>query len=95
MPKVKAHLRALAYQEVGSALKTVDGSESSLAARGCMRFLVLTAARSGEARGATWDEIDLEGATWTIPGTRMKSGVEHRVPVSEQALERVDAGASP
>ena len=87
MPKVKAHLRALAYQEVGSALKTVDGSEASLAGKGCMRFLVLTAGRSGEARGATWDEIDLEGATWTIPGTRMKSGVEHRVPVSEQALE--------
>ena len=87
MPKVKAHLRALPYQEVGSALKTVDASQTSLASKHCLRFLVLTAARSGEARGAAWDEIDLQGATWTIPGSRMKAGVEHRVPLSDQALD--------
>ncbi len=87
MPKVKAHLRALPYQEVGAALKTVDGSQTSLAAKRCLRFLVLTAARSGEVRGATWEEIDFEGATWTIPGSRMKAGTEHRVPLSDQALE--------
>ena len=87
MPKVKAHLRALPYQEVGSALKTVDKSQTSLASKHCLKFLVLTAARSGEARGATWDEVDLEGATWTIPGSRMKAGVEHRVPLSDQALD--------
>ena len=87
MPKVKAHLRALPYQEVGSALKTVDASQTSLAAKRCLKFLVFTAARSGEARGATWDEIDLAAATWTIPGSRMKAGVEHRVPLSDQALD--------
>ena len=87
MPKVKAHLRALPYQEVGSALKTVDASQTSLASKHCLKFLVLTAARSGEARGATWDEIDLAGATWTIPGSRMKAGEEHRVPLSDQALD--------
>ena len=87
MPKVKAHLRALPYQEVGSALKTVDASQTSLASKHCLRFLVLTAARSGEVRGAAWDEIDLQGATWTIPGSRMKAGVEHRVPLSDQALD--------
>ena len=87
MPKIKAHLRALPYQDVGSALKTVDASQTSLVAKRCLRFLVLTAARSGEARGATWDEIDLDGATWTIPASRMKAGVEHRVPLSDQALE--------
>ena len=87
MPKVKAHLRALPYQEVGSALKTLDASQTSLASKHCLRFLVLTAARSGEARGAAWDEIDLQGATWTIPGSRMKAGVEHRVPLSDQALD--------
>ena len=87
MPKIKAHLRALPYQEVGSALKTIDASQTSLAAKRCLRFLVLTAARSGEARGATWDEIDLDGATWTIPASRMKAGLEHRVPLSDQALE--------
>ena len=87
MPKIKAHLRALPYQDVGSALKTVDASQTSLVAKRCLRFLVLTAARSGEARGATWDEIDLDGATWTIPASRMKAGLEHRVPLSDQALE--------
>ena len=87
MPKVKAHLRALPYQEVGSALETVDASQTSLASKRCLNFLILTAARSGEARGTTWDEIDLEGATWTIPGSRMKAGVEHRVPLSDQALD--------
>ena len=87
MPKVKAHLRALPYQEVGEALETVDKSQTSPASKYCLKFLVLTAARSGEARGATWDEMDLECATWTIPGARMKAGVEHRVPLSAQAME--------
>ena len=87
MPKVKAHLRALPYQEVGSALKTVDASLTSLASKHCLKFLVLTAARSGEARGPNWDEIHLPSATWTIPGPRMKAGVEHRVPLSDQALD--------
>ena len=87
MPKVKAHLRALPYQEVGSALMTVDESQTTPASKLCLRFLVFTAARSGEARGATWDEIDLESASWTVPGSRMKAGVEHRVPLSNQALQ--------
>ncbi len=87
MPKVKAHLRALPYHEVASALSTVDESQTSPASKHCLKFLVLTAARSGEARGATWDEIDIEGATWTIPGSRMKAGAEHRVPLSAQALD--------
>ena len=87
MPKVKAHLRALPYQEVGPALRTVNASQSSLASKHCLMFLVFTAGRSGEARGATWDEIDPTGATWTIPGSRMKAGVEHRVPLSDQALD--------
>ena len=86
MPKVKAHLRALPYEEVGAALRTVDGSQTSPASKLCLAFLVFTAVRSGEARGATWNEMDLEGATWTIPGSRMKAGEEHRVPLSEQAL---------
>ena len=52
-----------------------------------LRFAILTAARSGEVRGATWDEIDLEAALWTIPAGRMKSGREHRVPLPGPALE--------
>ena len=87
MPKVKAHLRALPYQEVGAALETVEASQASIPAKLCFRFLVLTAARSGEARGATWDEIDLQDQVWRIPSERMKAGMEHRVPLSDQALQ--------
>ena len=86
MPHIKEHFRSLPYQEVGAALKTVEASGASLSAKLCLRFLVLTAVRSGEARGATWDEMDLEARTWRIHGSRMKAGVEHRVPLSEQAL---------
>jgi len=51
-----------------------------------LRFAILTAARSGEVRGATWSEIDFEQATWTIPDERMKAGKEHRVPLSPPAV---------
>ena len=50
-------------------------------------FLILTAARSGEVLGATWDEIDLEARTWTIPGSRMKAGRQHRVPLPPRCVE--------
>ena len=68
------------------ALETVEASDSSLAAKLCLRFLILTAARSGEARGATWDEIDEASREWRIPAGRMKGGVEHRVPLSDAVL---------
>ena len=87
MPRVKAHFRALPYVQIPAALETIDESPAGLAAKLCMRFLILTAARSGEARGATWDEIDLDAREWRIPASRMKGGVEHRVPLSDAALE--------
>lgn len=86
MPRLKAHHRALPYREVAEALETVDASDASLAAKLCLRFLVLTAARSGEARGATWDEIDETVREWRIPAKRMKGGVQHRVPLSGPVL---------
>lgn len=51
-----------------------------------LEFTILTAARSGEVRGATWGEIDLKGKVWTVPASRMKAGREHRVPLSERAV---------
>lgn len=87
MPKVKAHLRSLPYQDVGSAIETIAESQATISAKLCFRFLVLTAARSGEARAATWNEIDMQGQVWRIPSERMKAGIEHRVPLSEQALD--------
>ena len=87
-PAVKAHMRALPYRDASAALVTVDSSTASLTAKLALRFLVLTAARSGEVRGARWDEI--EGNVWKIPGTRMKGGEEHRVPLSDAALDVVN-----
>lgn len=52
-----------------------------------LAFAVLTAARSGEVRGARWDEIDFSRRHWTIPADRMKAGEEHRVPLSNEAIE--------
>ena len=86
MPAVKAHLRALPYREVAGALASVEASGASLAAKPCLRFLVLTAARSGEAREATWAEIGKTAREWRIPGERMKGGAVHRVPLSDAAL---------
>ena len=86
MRRVRAHFRALPYTEIPAALDTVDASPASMAAKLCLRFLILTAARSGEARGATWAELDLDNRLWTIPAERMKGGAEHRVPLSDAAL---------
>ena len=87
MPTVQEHHRALPYSEVRDALATVEASQASLAVKLCFEFVVLTAARSGEAREATWDEIDLDAREWRVPGARMKSGTEHRVPLSSAAVE--------
>lgn len=84
---LKTHYRALAYPEVSSALETIAASRASLAATACLRFVVLCACRSGEARLATWSEIDLEAREWRIPAARMKTGDEHRIPLSAPALD--------
>ena len=90
MPKVKAHHRALHYRDVPAALATIDASGASAAAKLCLRFVVLTATRSGEARGARWSEIDDELRQCRIPAERTKTGPEHRVPLSEQAIVLLD-----
>ena len=69
-----------------AALRQRDG----VAAR-CLEFVVLTACRSGEARGARWSEIDLATKLWTVPPERMKAGKPHRVPLSAQALALLEA----
>lgn len=86
LPSVKVHFKALPYSEVAEALRAMDGSRASLAAKLCFRFLVLTAARSGEARGASWSEIDVTAREWRIPADRMKAHTDHRVPLSRPAL---------
>ena len=91
MPAVKAHFRAMPYGEVGAALEVIEASRASMAAKASLRLLVLTACRSGEARGATWNEIDLEAREWRIPASRMKGGAEHRVPLSDAAVAALEA----
>lgn len=59
--------------------------------RAALLFLILTATRSGEVRGATWDEFDLHARVWNIPGSRMKTKEPHRVPLSEHALTLINA----
>jgi integrase len=87
MPKPKVelgHHAALPWRAMPpfmADLASRDGA-SALA----LRFAILTAARSGEVRGATWGEIDLQTAMWTVPGNRMKAGKDHRVPLSSAAL---------
>ena len=78
------HHRALPHSEVAAAIATVRASGAYRATVLAFEFLVLTAARSGEVRLATWDEVEDE--IWTVPGSRAKTGREHRVPLSDRAL---------
>ncbi len=78
------HFAALDWREAPAFLAKLR-EQNGMGAR-ALEFAILTAARSGEVRGATWDEIDLERAVWTIPGPRMKTRKEHRVPLSPAAI---------
>ena len=80
------HHPALPYAEVGEAIETVRTSGAYRATALAFEFLVLTACRSGEVRGALWKEMDLAGREWRIPAERMKANREHRVPLSKGAL---------
>lgn len=78
------HHAAIPYADLPAFMAALSGQQGT-AAR-ALAFTILTAARSGEVRGATWDEIDLEAKVWTVPGARMKAGKEHRVPLSPAAV---------
>ena len=83
------HWPALALSDAApwfAALRRREG----MAAR-ALEILTLTAARSGEVRGATWAEIDLDAAIWTVPADRMKAGREHRVPLTPEAVALLKA----
>lgn len=79
------HHKAIPVSEIGAFMRDLRQVEG-IGAR-ALEFVTLTACRSGEARGATWAEIDLTERVWTIPGERMKAGVTHRVPLSDRAVE--------
>ena len=85
------HMQALPHGEVAAAIKTVQATGATPAVKLAFEFLVLTAARSGEVRGAVWTEIDLAAGVWTIPAARMKAKREHRVPLCGRAVEILEA----
>ena len=88
LKKVQHH-RALPIDEMPAFMAELRQREGTGAR--CLEFVVLTACRSGEARGARWSEIDLSAKLWTIPPERMKAGKPHRVPLSAEALALLEA----
>lgn len=81
----RGHHKALPYQDVAHFMFNLRKREA-LAAR-CLEFTILTAARSGEALGAVWTEMDLKERLWHVPARRMKASIEHVVPLSDAAIE--------
>lgn len=82
------HHAALPYPEIAGLMDELRRQEG-IAAR-ALEFAILTAARTGEVIGARWEEINLSERLWTVPGERMKAGREHRVPLSDRAVEIVE-----
>lgn len=84
-PKRDNHFAAMAWGDVPAFYTELRKGETT--GKRALAFTILTAARSGETRGATWQEIDFDAAEWRIPADRMKAGKEHIVPLSAPALE--------
>jgi integrase len=82
--RVKHHA-AVPYKQIATFITKLRGRKGSSAL--AMEFMVLTAARTGEVRGARWQEVDLSTSVWTIPADRMKAGKEHRVPLCDRAIQ--------
>ncbi|PHP17450.1 hypothetical protein CG471_22810 [Sphingobium sp. IP1] len=89
--KSDGHFAALAYDQVPALMREL--AKIDTVGRLALRFLILTAGRSGEIRGARWNEIDLCKKTWTIPASRMKARREHIVPLSPAAIKILEISA--
>ena len=88
---IVTHRQALPHRDVAAAIETVRAGSAQPAVKLAFEFLVLTATRSGEVRGAQWAEIDTTDHVWTLSAQRMKAKREHRVPLCGRALEVLDA----
>lgn len=88
-PKKGAHFAAMPYADLPDFMTLLRSEEATLG-RLALQFAIFTAGRSGEVRGATWEEIDTQAATWLIPASRMKGGEAHTVPLSAEALAILD-----
>jgi integrase len=85
------HHAALPWQDTAGFLAALRQQKGVGAL--ALEFVILTAARTGEVVGATWQEIDRQAALWTVPAARMKVGREHRVPLSDAAMAVLEAAA--
>ena len=83
---VVRHMPAVQYSQVSQVLRIIEASNAYWATKAAFRFMTYTAVRNGMVRGARWEEIDLDTATWTVPAHRVKSGRAFRVPLSQAAL---------
>lgn len=86
-PRTVQHRAAMADKELPAFLAKLEAYEGDPTTKRSLQFLMLTATRPGETRGALWAEFDLDAALWVIPAQRMKMRAEHRVPLSNQAVE--------
>ncbi len=82
----KGNMKALSWEEMPGFLHRLDGFHGEFATASCIRLMLWTATRPGEARAARWEEFDLKKACWTIPAKRMKLRQEHRIPLPQQAV---------
>jgi integrase len=85
------HFLACPYVQVGAVIRTIQTSAAPAVVKHAMEFAILTAARIGMVRLATWDEFDLDEQRWVLSAARMKAGVEFRVPLAPRALEILKA----
>jgi integrase len=85
------HQPAMPWRDIPDFVGTVLRPDNRDLSRTLLEFVILTAARSGEARAMTWDEVNLEEMVWTVPAERMKSKAVHRVPLSDRAIEILKA----
>lgn len=85
----RGHHKAMPYEAIPAFMGQLREREAMAAL--ALEFVILTATRTSEVLGATWDEVDLDKAIWTVPASRMKAGKEHRIPLSPRAVEILEA----
>jgi integrase len=85
--RTEKHFAAIPYKDLPAVMKLVRQRQRDGTGAVCIEFVILTACRSNEALGMRWDEIDWEQRIWTIPWDRAKAGREHRVPLSDRAIQ--------
>ena len=87
LPPKRGRHAAVDSADMPDVMQAIADGPGTDAVKLCLQFVITTATRSGEGRGARWDEIDFDGALWQIPASRMKSNRPHAVPLSPKAID--------